>query len=242
MDMLTCAHCHETKPAEEFHRNRHTRTGRHSYCKMCNNEKQRMSYFKHRQKRRAKQDATTKAKRQAKDPVFLAKRRELQRKRRQELPDEDAAIAKAYRERHPERVKQTRQTYWQSLTEAEREAERERLRTYKAENPDHVKAVNTAWRHENPEKIAVLSARRRANKRNAPRNDLTAAQWETVLQAFDYRCAYCHKKRKPLTQDHVTPFALGGSHTLWNVVPACKSCNSKKGTKAPLKPVQPLLL
>lgn len=29
---------------------------------------------------------------------------------------------------------------------------------------------------------------------------------------------------------------------LHNIVPACQSCNSKKGRKAPLCPVQPLLL
>ncbi|MDB4875733.1 MAG: hypothetical protein JWM41_2179 [Gemmatimonadetes bacterium] len=29
--------------------------------------------------------------------------------------------------------------------------------------------------------------------------------------------------------DHVIPISRGGSHTRENVVPACRSCNSKKG-------------
>jgi hypothetical protein len=33
-----------------------------------------------------------------------------------------------------------------------------------------------------------------------------------------------------------------GSHTLWNVVPACKPCNTSKGAGAILSPIQPLLL
>lgn len=242
MDMHICAHCHETKPAEEFSPNRRSKTGLYSYCKPCNNEKGRKSYYRHHDKNKAKKNAAGKAKRQAKDPGFLEKRRSLQRKRRQENPGEDAAIAKEYRQRHPDRIEAARRIKWANMTPEEHEQERERLRQYKANNPERVRTVHMTWRHENPEKIAVTSARRRAKKKAAPCNDLTAEQWETVLQAFDYCCAYCHKKKKPLTQDHITPIALGGSHTLWNVVPACKSCNSKKGTKPPPKPVQPLLL
>lgn len=44
------------------------------------------------------------------------------------------------------------------------------------------------------------------------------------------------------TTAHLVPLAKGGTHTFSNVVPACQSCNSKKGTGAPLVPVQPLLL
>ena len=85
--------------------------------------------------------------------------------------------------------------------------------------------------------------RRRANKAQAPRNDLTYAQWLEIQAAFDHRCAYCQQRCEgQLTQDHITPYAKNGSNTLWNVVPACLSCNMKKNAGPVPKPIQPLLL
>jgi 5-methylcytosine-specific restriction endonuclease McrA len=64
-----------------------------------------------------------------------------------------------------------------------------------------------------------------------------------MQEHYDHCCAYCGTRAKGhLTQDHLTPLSAGGSHTVSNVIPACRSCNSRKGTGAPLQPVQPLLL
>ena len=43
-------------------------------------------------------------------------------------------------------------------------------------------------------------------------------------------CYYCKEKFKAdeLTMDHIVPLARGGKSTHGNVVPSCKSCNSKK--------------
>lgn len=95
----------------------------------------------------------------------------------------------------------------------------------------------------NPHIENARQARRRARKAKTPLNDLTAEQWATLQDTFQHRCAYCTKRCKgKLTKDHIIPLSQGGSHTLGNIVPACRSCNSKKYVGPPLKPVQPLLL
>ncbi len=73
--------------------------------------------------------------------------------------------------------------------------------------------------------------RRRARKLNAPGPHHTAKQWVDKRAEYDQRCAYCFRKPKRLTLDHVVPLIRGGSNAIENCVPACATCNSSKGPK-----------
>ena len=113
---------------------------------------------------------------------------------------------------------------------------------WNATHPERVSASGVAWRKANPDKKRAIVARRRAKKRNAPLNDFTAAQWTEMKGVYGHRCVYCHRKMQRLTIDHITPLDKGGAHTASNIVPACQTCNSRKGTGEVLVPIQPLLL
>lgn len=63
---------------------------------------------------------------------------------------------------------------------------------------------------------------------------LTLLEWETILATYSHKCAYCGSTNR-ITQDHVQPLSRGGTDSPDNVVPACKSCNSKKGDKTPVE-------
>ena len=88
------------------------------------------------------------------------------------------------------------------------------------------------WVRENPVKNRAQSRRRRAFERGVPVNDLTVADWQAVLDYYGHKCAYCGKT-KDFTQDHIIPLSRGGWHTISNIAPACRSCNSKKGVRTP---------
>jgi 5-methylcytosine-specific restriction endonuclease McrA len=128
-----------------------------------------------------------------------------------------------YRLRHPDRV-------------------RESSAKWTAAHPEQVNATRRARYADNPAKPLANNARRYALRKGAERCDLTDTQWETIKAQYGYCCAYCGRKMQRLTKDHITPLSAGGPDTLWNIVPACRSCNAKKGTGAVLIPVQPLLL
>jgi 5-methylcytosine-specific restriction endonuclease McrA len=91
--------------------------------------------------------------------------------------------------------------------------------------------------------VSRAASRRKAERRRVRLlggvSDLTEAQWQLIKKAYKFRCAYCGKK-KPLTQDHIIPVSRGGQDTASNIVPACRSCNSKKNAGGILCPVQPV--
>ena len=116
------------------------------------------------------------------------------------------------------------------------EANRERVTAIKRRhydaNVDVIKARAAQWNASDKGKIArvAYNNRRRANILSAEANDFTKFDWMELLVQYDYSCVYCGKGGK-LTQDHKTPLIRGGNHTKANIVPACGSCNSRKGRK-----------
>jgi len=71
------------------------------------------------------------------------------------------------------------------------------------------------------------AARRRSLRLAGRDNDLTAAQWRALQEAWG-GCAYCGATGTALQRDCLQPVAHGGRYTLTNVVPACPTCNASK--------------
>jgi len=75
----------------------------------------------------------------------------------------------------------------------------------------------------------VLRHYHRAQARGSD-TDFTAAQWEAVCAVFGHQCLACGATSS-LTVDHVVPLCKGGSNTITNLQPLCRSCNSRKGQR-----------
>jgi hypothetical protein len=73
----------------------------------------------------------------------------------------------------------------------------------------------------------------RARKANTPAT-LTIRQWANTVAYFEGRCAYCQASPFEVLE-HFLPISLGGGTTAENCVPACISCNTRKGNKHPNK-------
>jgi len=81
-----------------------------------------------------------------------------------------------------------------------------------------------------PKETREARCRFRQNYRHLYRSvsdDLTFEQWQTILSIHGHCCYYCGASHL-ITMDHVKPLSKGGLHTASNVVPACKSCNSRR--------------
>ena len=189
-----------------------------------------------------------------------AYRREYMRGYYARNPQKVLASIKAYRLKNPEKVRETKKAYRLANIERMRAKDRayiaehrEERRQWRIENRDKLHTYDAVYRatHKNerqardtanPDRVQAAVAKRRARKKAAVVNDFTLVQWREMKDHYDQRCVYCGKKQQRLTQDHITPLSQGGFHTRSNIVPACKSCNSKKHVGPPLKPIQPLLL
>jgi len=77
------------------------------------------------------------------------------------------------------------------------------------------------------------SRRHEAKRRQieGSRNDFSLIDWQNVKTRFYNSCAYCLSTTKKLAMDHLVPLSRGGSHIKENIVPSCKSCNSRKSAK-----------
>ena len=62
---------------------------------------------------------------------------------------------------------------------------------------------------------------------------LDAEEWKAWLAAFDDVCPYCREESDRFIIEHVIPLSRGGENTIYNVIPACWSCNERKGRKMP---------
>lgn len=85
-------------------------------------------------------------------------------------------------------------------------------------------------RSSNPERTREATRRRAAAKRMAD-DGVSLRELSVLKRAFGGLCVYCGRSADTL--DHVVPLAQGGRHSIRNLVPACGSCNSKKGNRTP---------
>ena len=120
--------------------------------------------------------------------------------------------------------------------ESATETRRRRARldpTYKARELERLKK----WQANNPEKVRHKNTQRKRSP--IPKDRLPLEHWKTINTAFNCRCAYCdcwlekESSDNPRSRviEHVVPFSRGGRNDYTNIVPACRQCNSSKGTK-----------
>lgn len=96
--------------------------------------------------------------------------------------------------------------------------------------PEVYRAIAKRWNEKHVERVREFCRNRRARLMSAT-STLTHEQWAEILECFGWACAYCLRSDRPLTLDHIIALVRGGTHSSDNVVPACRSCNSKKGAR-----------
>jgi len=97
---------------------------------------------------------------------------------------------------------------------------------------DKHNAYQRQYQRDNPEWTNEVGRKRRARIRRVQIVPITPAQIYALYAAHP-TCAYCGVllTKNIRTLDHIIALARGGPHALSNLIPACKTCNSTKGSK-----------
>ena len=109
---------------------------------------------------------------------------------------------------------------------------------YREKNREYIKSYKREYKANNRELFNKHKQKRRAIKKGLV-STLTTKRWEEIKRDFNHQCAYCGMTEKEhikeceeqLHQEHFIPVSDKGEHTINNIIPACRSCNSSKGNK-----------
>lgn len=105
-------------------------------------------------------------------------------------------------------------------------------RIYYENNKEAFSKRNKKYRNENLDEILLRNRQREKSLEQFP--IIKQSEIDQLLKNNKHQCFYCKtnvKRGINLHLDHKAPLFHGGSHSIDNLVPACKSCNLKKGTK-----------
>lgn len=115
------------------------------------------------------------------------------------------------------------QNNWRKRNPEKRQAQRLRYnRTYREQNI----VVAREWAKNNPEKRAKIKTAYRARKHSETFYILD----REIKHLKASPCAVCGSQG-PVDIDHIVPLSKGGRHSVGNLQPLCRSCNTSKSDK-----------
>lgn len=88
------------------------------------------------------------------------------------------------------------------------------------------------YRRENKSTIQKIKTRRRYNE--VTQFLILDRDLDRLLLLKDQRCSYCKTlftKHNKVNWDHIVPLSRGGKHSIGNLTPSCRKCNTSKGSR-----------
>lgn len=226
MNTKICTKCGKELPAtnEYFHKMSSTKDGLKPRCKVCRN-------------------------------LYSQEYHKLNRERineyNRDYRKDNQEKIKKYREDNKAHIKELKKEYRANNNKKIRAKQKEHYEN----NREHYRKYHSKYYQQNREEILFIQKndinkiiqrrktkkqylknnphinRQYIQKRNSLKKQVRAylpiQEWKHIKNKFNNQCAYCGSKTR-LEQEHVIPLSKFGEYTKFNIIPACKSCNSSK--------------
>lgn len=120
-------------------------------------------------------------------------------------------------------------SYKKEHYKANKEAILKKSKEYFECNKEEVLSKNREYCRKNPDRFSLYHNHRRINE-TVNGGSHTIKQRREKFLALGNVCYYCSIPGK-MTVDHMIPISRGGTDNIDNIVPACTTCNCRKGNK-----------
>jgi 5-methylcytosine-specific restriction endonuclease McrA len=201
-----CYTCKKEKELSDFCKNKSSKDGKSDQCRICAKE-----YRDANKEKRKSYPSSTKEYRQNyynenKDTININRRNNYSKNKI--------------------RYKQARKINYQ--------LNRTKIRKNQSEhyfrNKQYYKIKSAKYRVNNK---SAINLRNRKRQLKLIGKNISQKQIDKLLEQHNYKCFYCKIELTGINLhlDHKNPLSRGGEHNIDNLVPACKTCNLRKGTK-----------
>lgn len=144
-----------------------------------------------------------------------------------------AAYKRDLRAKNPEKYRAyLREWYRLNPEKAKANARRNYLR-HKERFIANAKKWSSMNREKRIKQMTFQNAKRKSRTRANGGRGFTKKHWNKLLMNTNGLCCYC-RQSEARSIDHFYPISKGGEHDWFNIVPACRLCNSRKRENDPL--------
>jgi 5-methylcytosine-specific restriction endonuclease McrA len=95
---------------------------------------------------------------------------------------------------------------------------------------EHRISIERASRQRRKEEQRPLKNARQSIRNRVVYGTIYLLDKKKIAKLYNQPCSYCGGTEN-ISLDHVVPIARGGNHSIGNLMPLCRSCNSSKGKK-----------